>query len=82
MDGVFRYYMDKYRDKEMGVEFYTVPILDGSASIDNWFNYMKKHGFSIYENWLLREFWIMPTEVYQRWRKRVSNGNSNDRQLK
>ena len=82
MDGVFRYYMRRYRDKEMGVEFYTVPILDGSASIDCWFKYMKKHGFSIYENWLLSEFWIMPTEVYQRWRKRVSNGNSNDRQLK
>lgn len=85
MDGVFRYYMRKYQFKEFK-DFYIVPYKDGSASIDNWFRYMEKHGFSIHDDWLLQEFWIMPTELYQKAQEkrkwRMLHGNSNDRQLK
>ena len=52
----FKYYMDKYRDKDFGDNYYEIPFSDACFGIDKFMEYLEDIGYTIKEIWLLKCF--------------------------
>ena len=71
---IYNYYSRKYPEEILGdCIFITIPMMDGSESLDkNYINPRKEEGFNFHENWLLRliylikpMIWTMEGELYE-----------------
>ena len=59
--GIYNYYSRKYPEEILGdCMFITIPMMDGSESLDkHYINPRKEEGFNFHENWLLRLIYLI-----------------------
>ena len=59
--GIYNYYSRKYPEEILGdCMFITIPMMDGSESLDkHYINPRKAEGFNFHENWLLRLIYLI-----------------------